>query len=145
MTVVLHLGVVDVPYTARKSSLTTVDVAKILEAKYHIYQNFFDSHRDEIVGDITASLQDAADDVLRGAPPRADPFASAGDDIRKRFDDFITLQQIEAIGIPGVPTQAAKDGKSARRKKARKKGKRRPSFFDTGTYLGAFRAWAEYV
>lgn len=141
----LHLGVIETPYTARKSSLTTVDVAKILEAKYHIYQNFFDSQRDGIVGDITASLQDAADDVLRGAPPRADPFASAGDDIRKRFDDFITLQQIEALGIPGVPTKAALKGASARKKKARKRGARRPSFFDTGTYLGAFRAWAEYT
>jgi len=48
---------------------------------------------------------------------------------------------METLGYPGVPTRAALMGVNSRLKKRR--GKRRPSFRDTGLYQASFMAWVD--
>ena len=152
MTVSLHLGVVDMPYAHDPKGTSTGDVAEILEARYHVMEVFFELHRNEIAADMEKSVAGAIDTLMAGAPPQnASPFAGAESGIERRFKDFLLTREIETLGIPGVPTQAALDGVSHRFKNPRyvRKGKklvkrpRRPSFIDTGLYETAMKAWFE--
>jgi hypothetical protein len=136
------LGVVDVPYTLGRA--TTGDVANWLENKYHIMELMYETHQTQIADDLANSVRGALETLMSGGPAAVDPFAAAGDDIRRRFDDFIALGEVEWLGIPGVPTKAALAGKSSRFKKKRNPRGRRPSFIDTGLYLQSFRAWVDY-
>jgi hypothetical protein len=53
-------------------------------------------------------------------------------------------QEIESMGLRGVPTKAALKGINHRlRHPYRKSNPRRPSFVDTGLYVASFRAWME--
>lgn len=156
MTITLHLGVVDVPYAhnpelkpkQRKkrsaSTMTTGDVADILEAKYHVMRIFFETHKADIAKDLESSLEGALENLLLGAPLGANAFAAAEGDVEKRFKDFLTNREMEGLGYPGVPTQAALDGVNHRLKHPyRKSNPRRPSFVDTGLYENSFRAWVD--
>jgi hypothetical protein len=136
----LHLGVVDLKYDEK--DVSTGDVAGWLEDKYHIMELFFEENREAIAEDMHGAAVVALERLYSGAPVSENPLASGMDGIKKRFDDFITLQQVEKLGIPGVPTQAALDGVS-HRKKSKRVGKRRPSFFDTGLYVQSFLAWLD--
>lgn len=154
---VLHLGVIDIPYAndgPRKSgrgkkkklkqstSMTTHDVATILEDKYSVMEIFFGAHRDQISKLIEEALAGALESQLMGAPASADPFASVNEQIGEMFKQFILTQEIEKIGIPGVPTQAALAGVSHRKMHPYAKANpRRPSFYDTGMYVDNFKAW----
>lgn len=160
----LHLGVIDLPYSyhqkrqerankrRKKKGLppvnnklpTTGDVAGWLEDKYHIMELFHEENRDFINGALEQSLQGTLEDILMGAPiQNHSPFAEGTSEIEKRFKQFLSGREVERLGIPGVPTQAAKDGVSHRfKKKANKKGPR-PSFIDTGLYQSSFKAWVE--
>jgi hypothetical protein len=159
----LHLGVIDIPYNtvpteykknARKSGTagteTTGDVAEWLEDKYHVMEVFFELHEDKVAKALESSVEQALDMLYLGAPvENINPFNAASADIEKSFKHFLDSQEIETIGIPGVPTQAALDGVSHRFKDPRfvKKGKklvkrpRRPSFIDTGLYEATMKAW----
>lgn len=144
----LHLGVLDVPYQAkpkgRRSAATTTtgDVAEILEGRYHVMQTFYDQHEQEIADQLTQSLVDAAEAIMQGAPVTTDPFGGATSQIEDRFKTFLSLEEMDKLGIPGVPTEAAKEGRSSRFKKGKSKGGApRPSFVDTGLYLASFAAW----
>ena len=136
----LHLGVVDLKYDEK--DVSTGDVAQWLENKYHIMEVFWEVEKDHVGDDMAEAARGALENLLLGAPVSDNPFAAGFDDIKKRFDDFITLQQVEKLGIPNVPTQAALDGVS-HRKKSRRTGKRRPSFLDTGLYVQSFLAWMD--
>lgn len=163
MTVTLHLGVIEQPYTSydggrraarparrRKKAVeaapkaqrtvTTAQVARWLEDRYHIMEVFY-----EVDGGVKAALeesvQDAMENVLMGAPVAANPFLEATSEIQKRFKQFIANRTMETLGIPGVPTRAALMGVNIRLKKRR--GKRRPSFRDTGLYQASFMAWVD--
>lgn len=152
MTTTLHLGVVDMPYAHDPKGTSTGDVAEILEVRYHVMEVFFELHRHDIAADLEHSVAGAIEALMQGAPPEnSSPFGRAEAEIEKRFKNFLDSQEIERMGIPGVPTQAALDGVSHRFKNPRymKKGKklvkrqRRPSFIDTGLYEASMKAWFE--
>ena len=101
---------------------------------------FFEVHKDEIAASLTEALRDAADAVMMGAPLAASPYAAGTSLIEARFKRFLYSQEVERLGIPGVPTRAALDGINHRFKNPRT-GKRRPSFIDTGLFEASFKAW----
>ena len=162
----LHLGVIDLPYAylekkkarankrRKKKGLpplagsptpTTGQVARILEDKYHIMELFYEDNRNFVGKALEESLQGSLEDILMGAPvnPTPNPFAEAESEIQNRFKKFLSTREVESLGIPGVPTQAALDGRSSRFKKGKSPTGRRPSFIDTGLYQSSFKAWTE--
>jgi hypothetical protein len=169
---ILHLGVIDIAYLppqptgpqrkapkrppkrprakiakrwrAKYVNLTTGDVAEILEAKYHIFENFWNIHQADVVGDVEKSLQGAVESFLMGAPLSLNPFGTATSEIENRMKKFLSDAEMEKIGYPGVPTQAALEGVSHRFKSGYTKGRaRRVSFIDTGLYQASMMAWVD--
>lgn len=134
---ILTLGVLDIPY--KTGGVSTGDVAEILESKYHVMEVFAGTHIDDIANDLADSVAGALETLMAGGPVQADPTIAAMGTIEKRFQDFLTHE--EMAGWPGVPTQAALEGRSSRFKG--KRGPRRPSLIDTGTYLASFKAWVK--
>lgn len=147
---ILHLGVIDVPYQKRRSgkakrtaaTVTTGDVAEWLENRYQPMETFYQQHEQEIADQLTQSLVDATESLMQGAPLTADPFGAATSQIEDSFKQFLSLQEMDKLGIPGIPTQAAKEGRSSRFKKGKGRGPR-PSLIDTGLYQSSFKAWIE--
>ena len=146
----LHLGVIDIPYA--DEAITTGKVAKILEARYGVMGAFYLRHKVDIHAALTKSLQGQVVGILNGKPLNSDPYARACADIDSMFKKFLSLSEIEKMGIEGVPTQAALDGKTTRFKAGKNKGKRRgkatkgqrrPSFIDSGTYQASEKSWVE--
>jgi hypothetical protein len=138
---VLHLGVIDVPYT--EGGITTGEVAQILEDEYHVIEIFFEQKKDQIERILTASVESALQAVLMGSPTR-DPFGNAGQDIETLFREFLLTSEMEGLGYPGVPTAAALKGVNHRfAHPYAKANPRRPSFIDTGTYENSFKAWVD--
>lgn len=157
MALRLHLGVIDLPYVnapkpgqkkTTGSTVTTGQVATWLEDGYHILQTFVDRHIDEIASDLADSVAAGMENLLMGGPLSQNVFGEAESSITNRAKKFISSGEMDTLGIPGVPTQAAKDrasGKrrSARRKKARRSNNKPVSFIDSGLYQGSFTAWVE--
>ncbi|MAF04425.1 hypothetical protein [Herbaspirillum sp.] len=160
----LHLGVIDIPYAQRDEkrrvgkakkgksnkpikrkvkpgTQTTGDVATWLENKYGVMGAFSEAKMDQITNALTDSIEGAIDNLLMGAPVSANPFASAESKIASMFKEFIQNAEIERMGIPGVPTEAAKKGVNHRLKK--KRGERRPSFMDTHLYKNSAISWID--
>lgn len=158
---VLSLGVVDIPYVDRETkaasrkrikagrhapasgtnTTTTGDVAEILEAKYHVFEVFFEVAQNDIVKALEQSLGGALETALMRRTIGPNPYAEVESAIKERFDAFLTNREMEGLGYPGVPTQAAIDGVNHRFKHPyRKSNPRRPSFVDTGLYLASFVA-----
>lgn len=152
----LHLGVVDLPYshgdqgkskTGRQRASTTGDVAEILESKYGVMQFFWDAHQNEVVDELSDSLQGAFESLLMRAPQPRDPLASAASKIEELFQRMIDSREMDNK-VPGVPTAASLEGVSHRFKKKKSKNKQgvrdsRPSFYDTGLYQSSFKCWSE--
>lgn len=163
----LHLGVVDIPYVdgppaikklvsrARSrrhdaslhgssgGGVTTGDVANFLEARYHVMELFWETHHEDITALLTESMAGQLENLLSGAPfSEVNPLAGGTDEIENLFRKFLSDREVENLGIPGVPTQAALKGVSARFKSGYNPKGRRPSFIDTGLYEASFRAWA---
>lgn len=135
----IHLGVIDV---LEPNGISSFDLATILEDKYGLFSNFVEFGLDDLDKILAKSAEDALANILAGAPVTIDPFADAMQDIEHLFkEEYLSQQGVERIGIPGVPTQAALEGKSIRFKN--KKGPRRPSFIDSGTLQSSFKAWTE--
>jgi hypothetical protein len=147
---ILHLGVIDQPYV-NSVGTTTGDVAEILEDKYHVMEVFFELRRQDVAAALERSIQGALDQLDMNVPvENINPFSGASGEIEAAFRHFLDSKEIESLGIPGVPTQAALDGVSHRFKNPRykktkggKKVKRapRPSFIDTGLYEASMKAW----
>ena len=163
----IYLGVIDLPYTddidkrvrkvssaARKKgrrvadALETLstggakssgDVAVILEKKYHIIELFYETRQSKIAEQLANSIADKIQDIINGAPLSGSPIDAGASAIEDWFKQFLATQEVEHLGIPGVPTQAALDGVNHRLKK--KRGRRRPSFIDTGLYMASFKVW----
>jgi hypothetical protein len=145
---ILHLGVADVPYadpgTKKKSgSLTTGDVAEILEAKYGVMGHFVDLHGADIARELENSVLGAIESLIAGAPASHDAFGTATSEIEEIFRAMLSNRELDKLGIPGVPTAAAKRGVSHRFKRPYARRKERPSFIDTGLYQDSFKAWVE--
>jgi hypothetical protein len=139
----LVFGVNDVPYSG-PGSVTTGDVAEILEARYGIMAFFWDNHQDDIVGQLEEALQGKIDNLLMGAPSSNSMFA-AGDlsGVEQMFRAFLDNREMDGR-VPGVPTQAALAGVSHRMKRPYlKSNPERPSFIDTGQYQSHFVASVE--
>lgn len=136
----LQLGVANFPYADAKRSATTEQVAGWLEAKYHIMETFYEIHKTEIAEAMTASLTSALLGQEMGAP-LVDPMGDAMQKVELLFREFLTMREMETLGIPGVPTEAALRGVNHRMK--RNHGPRRPSFIDTGLYETSFKSWLE--
>ena len=165
--IILHLGVIDQAYAnapietnvpqAKKGKLnkpikpkvksgeqTTGDVAEWLEDKYHIMQTFADAKLDKIAANLEDALAGSLESMMMGAPPPGNPFAGGESKIEAMFKDFILTQEVEQMGILGVPTQAALDGVNHRLKHPYAKGNpRRPSFVDTSLFVQSFKCWVD--
>lgn len=151
---ILHLGVADIPYAHELApdvgkrdkvpggTQTTGDVATWLEDKYHVMEVFFQEHGDDVAKSLEGSLAGALEALLLGgAPASLDAFGPATMEIHDLFQHFLDSQEIEHLGIPGVPTKAALMGVNRRRKS--KRGPRRPSFIDTGIFEANFFNWID--
>lgn len=132
---ILHLGVIDIPYDAE--SVTTGDVAEWLEERYGVLQFFFNAHEKEIIKNMEDDLAGALENFMMGAPITQNPFLGSMDRIHEMFSNFIIMQQMN--GQPGVPTRRALDG--IRKRFKNMKGAPRESFNDTGLYMASMRAW----
>lgn len=142
MTTELIFGEVKVPYDNKSGTADTVEVAKILEAKYGLFSAFYQLHEKDIKALLIDNLEGVLENLHMGGSAPADPFAGAMQKVQGLFRQFLFTGEVERMGIPGVPTQAALDGVS-HRTKSKKYGHRRPSFIDTGTMELAFRSWME--
>ena len=173
MSVVLHLGVVDVPYahlvpqtTKRVShrvargngkdkapttkvngpsgSETTGDVAEILEDQYTVMECFWTKHGDEIKALMEDDMVASLQAMMDGNPVGDVPFAEAMSRAERLFADFLnTSEMLEVLGS-GPGTGAARRGVNHRFKHPYAKGNpSRPPFIDTGLYQASFRAWVE--
>jgi hypothetical protein len=157
VTIKLHLGVVDVPYahstapaagkkptTSPGSTLSTGDIAEILEARYGILNVFFEENAQAIADDMRDALQGKLEDILLGAPiDVGGELFSAGElgAIEEKFRKMLDNRGLDGK-IAGVPTKAAQAGVSHRFLHPYAKRPSRPSFIDTGQYQAAFRVWA---
>lgn len=165
---ILHLGVIDLPYAPpqsqrkapkrpskrprkararRVSNLSTGDVATFLEDRYHVLEVFSQQHDQDIANDVAGSVKGAVESLLMGAPASIDPFGAAASDIADRMKKFIATGEMEMLGFPGVPTQASIDRASGRRRSGRFKTRRATgksvSFVDTGLFSSSLTAWID--
>jgi hypothetical protein len=147
----LHLGVTELPYQSPPTTKTrgkktgtgaqtTGDVAEILESRYHIMTLFFEEKQAAIIQALEDSVESALQSILMGAPATLDPYGSATATIETMFRQFISQKGLDGV-VPGVPTAASLLGISKRFKNRRNPG--RPSFYDTGLYSSAMRAWVD--
>jgi len=125
-------------------AITTGEVADILEKKYGVMEVFFEAHEDEISEALTDSVDKAIETLKLGDGAVVLNFKTAEAKIEAMFKQFLESEEIEQMGIEGVPTKAAIRGISHRKAHPYKKGNdRRPSFIDTGTYQQNFKAWVD--
>lgn len=149
MPQVLHLGVLDVGYgqarkTVKVAVETTGQVAEWLERKYHIFEHFWEMHGQKIADALAQSLADSIADIAMGAPVPGNPLQAAGQDIETMFRQFLSRQELDSLGYPGIPTLAAQKGVNHRLKHPYAKGNPpRPSFIDTGLYQASFKVWMD--
>lgn len=128
---------------AIEQSVTTGEVATILEKEYHVMGNFYKAHEQEIRAALTDSVRGALVNVLAGGP-LGNPYEQGCERIKVLFNNFLDSAEIEHMGVEGVPTAAALAGVNHRKKHPyAKENGRRPSFLDTTTYEQSFKAWTE--
>lgn len=152
----LALGVLDLPYSGvptkatkanprHASTVSTGDVATILEDKYQVMETFFDFHSQEIGDALANGMAGALENLMMGAPVQTNPFGGAESQIKSMFQKFLDTGEMDGK-VPGVPTQAAQDRASGKKRSARMKNKRASnakavSFVDSGLYESSFLAW----
>lgn len=146
----LHLGVIEVPEIEEGS--TSYTVGKDLEARYGLFTAFANTYGEKIAKNLAEGAQGALETLLLGNKV-SDPFVAGTEQITADFKHFISSQEAETVGLPGVPTQAALMGKSTRfkgkaKRGARPKGQvtygvRRPSFIDSGIFINSLKTWIE--
>lgn len=173
MTIVLHLGVNDIPYSAplapppkkpraqaktgkankprrppgaSQPGMTTFGVAQILEDKYGVMQAFADLHMPEIVGALEDAISGSIQSLFQGGSGAISSNALAAGEslIQNTFMKFLDERGFDGL-LPGVPTQAAQRGVNHRLMRPyAKSNPARPSFIDTGLYQANFRAWVDH-
>lgn len=135
----LNIGVLEVPEL--DSDKTSYDVAVILEEKYGLFSVYADQYAEVMAQHISEDVAGSMETFLMTGRFPAEPLPQAADAIGKDFQKFIYTREVESVGIPGVPTQAALMGVNKRLKT--KKGARRPSFIDSGILESSLKAWFE--
>jgi hypothetical protein len=134
----VHLGVVDVGYSEEGQSVTTGQVAQILEDNYGVMRTFVELHQQDIGDELVAQM----DAILKSASQGGT--LHVGDihfpEINAMFRDYLDRAEWEKTSFQ--PTMAAVLGNSKRKKMPYSmKNKPRPSFIDTGLYQASFRTW----
>lgn len=152
MGLTLNLGFIDQMYStppARRRKrganrvMSTGDVAEILEEKYHPVEHFYQLHEDEILGAVMEDMSASLETMLMGGSTELH-LGEATSKIEDAFKTMISTSELETIGYPGVPTQAALKGVNHRLLHPyAKSNPRRPSFKDTSLYMSSFKAWME--
>jgi hypothetical protein len=156
MTVELHFGVTEMPYShsdnlgkvkkgrtqGRDRLSTTGEVAEKLEEKYGIFALFWEKNADKIVDLLGEGLAGSFESLMMGAPASPNVFQSGNAEVDKLFKEWLSTGEIEKLGVPGVPTKASIRRRSSRFKSG-KGPSQRPSFIDTGLYESSARTWAE--
>jgi hypothetical protein len=125
--------------------MTAEDVARILDAKYHILDEFTKLHNAEINLAILSQFEKVAGDVMTGARRSANLgnlLKPATKEIEAMFKKFLDTEEMNGRA-PGVPTRAALMGVRHGRGSKTMRGVPRPSFIDTGVYRASFRAWVD--
>ena len=158
---ILHLGVVDIPYVRTPPSgrgrrrrrgaggtQTTGDVAGWLEDRYHVMEHFAQLHlEDTIVPALEEGLAGSLESLMMGAPQPPSLFATGEEKIAERFRLMLDQRELDALGFPGIPTQASIDRASGAKRSARFKSARASgaavSFVDSGLYAASMRAWVD--
>jgi len=149
----LKLGVNEVPEPEGGTSYT---VGKELEENYELFSKFAEHDMDRITQALSESVAGALETMqMTGQVPK-DMFAAAGEQITDDFKNFIQNETLATMGVPGVPTKAALEGRSLRTKgnkviKKVKKGQqfkevvgsRRPSFIYSGILQSSLKVWVE--
>ena len=130
------------PWQRIASTVTTGDVAEILESRYGIMQFFWDTHGQEVADQIVDTLEGRIETMMM----RGDIFDQGGDiDLSVVEEMFRTMLDNKELDgrVSGVPTAAAQAGVSHRMMRPNLHRSARPSFIDTGLYQASFRAVLE--
>ena len=149
----LKLGVIDVPEPEGGTSYT---VGKELEEKYQLFSKFAEYDMSNIVKMLSESAAGALETMQITGQMPPDPFAAAGEEITDSFKKFIQNETLASMGVPGVPTKAALEGRTLRTKGGKnvskvKKGQqfkeivgaRRPSFIYSGVLQSSLKVWVD--
>lgn len=175
VTIHLHMGVIDLPYSdaptpsarrrkakaqkrprkaprprksagVKASNMTTGDVATILEAKYGLFNAFYEHHEEEIADEFARQMAGELENLITGAPPSLAPLQGAAGFVADKFKQAITDKEFDDYGIPGVPTKAAIERGSGKQRSSRFKNKKPASdasFYDSGLFEDSATAWVE--
>lgn len=135
----VNLGVVDMPYDYGNTSATTHEVAEGLESEYHLFTNFWEAHRSDIIQEVGEMLAYSIINHIKHDAPM--PGNELLGETMRTFNIFLEGEEMAGLSVDGVPTQAALDGKNSRLKVER--GARRPSFIDGGLFKSSFVAWID--
>jgi hypothetical protein len=135
----LHFGVRDVPYPYGGQPRSTHEVAEFLEKRYGVIEHFVGDNETAIRALIKRQSERHAKAVVAGREPSLNPMLA---EIKGMFQSFILAKRLDGR-IAGVPTKASLRGVNHRLKRPYAKRGPRPSFFDTGLYVSAFKAWVE--
>jgi hypothetical protein len=161
----VELGFINTPYTditihrpmtaAREESrrprrrhfrktMTAEDIGAILEDKYHILDVFWKLHQKDVLAVLRETILSRIKRMLTGRSTISDRTFTgvakpAFKDIEKAFRNFLDKKEMDALGIPGVPTKASLIGTTGGKFKTLRPG--RPSFVATGIYRASFRVW----
>ncbi len=144
----IYLGVIDFPYDY-SSNNTTGKIATILENKYGILQKFIERYQNDAVIYLKTALVNFIQDTINHQEASDNSFQTAFSQIEHEMKKFLSSQEVERVGMPNVPTQAALKGISHRFKRNRKikqkmNGQRRPSFIDTGLMESSYKVWGTF-
>ena len=145
----LNLGVLDIARQTfvdgrpveSASPLMMSQLADILEAEYHVFEHFWQAHKNEITNDLVSALNK---ELFQEGSGRKIQFSNrAFSEIKHKFSQFLTMKEMDALGYPGIPTKASLAGINHRMKHPYAKRPARPSFIDTGQYMASFIAWLD--
>jgi hypothetical protein len=151
----ISLGVLDVPYNRQSSyrsvgrrsaprrvrkfaTITTGELADILEAKYGITEFFLEEHGEEFIKDILEGYAENLARPEKGRGSKTDYLGKAVKRGEEMFREMLDNKELDGKR-PGVPTNAAELGFRF----GRKTSAGRPSFVDTGLYRDSFRIEVE--
>lgn len=124
-------------------TVTTLEVARFLEKRYHVMEVFHRVHGDDIAKFMADDMVKAFQNIKLGMPRdilNRSLLQTAMSHTEDAFRRFVFTGEAERVGIPDTPTQASIDRHSLRFKN-QVSPSGRPSFYSTGQYIGNFRAW----
>jgi hypothetical protein len=133
------------PWQALPGTMSTGDIAEVLEKRYHIFETFVKLNGDLIKEAVGEALRGRLENALMGAPD-PDPGKLIPDmwlsRIEERFKEFLDRRELDGQ-VAGVPTQAAQKGVNMRLAHPYRKGNSpRPSFISSGQYQANARVWS---